>query len=97
MKNEKLYEEWRIQGYPNHFFTVEAMDMYDNWVYRQCQRLPEGTEDFPRLTRIKRQMYIFYFLNGVDCLFDAINSLKEWMNECRKKGKGKNHEQVGNM
>ncbi len=76
MKNEKLYDEWRIQGYPNHFLTVEAMDMYDNWVYRQCQRLPEGTEDFSWFTRLRRRLYISYFLNAVDCLFDAIEALK---------------------
>jgi hypothetical protein len=65
MKNQALYQQYAILGWPCHFFTGGAADKYNAFIEKCCKRLPEGATDLSRSQQICRCVYIRY-LNVYD-------------------------------
>ncbi len=69
MKNEKLYKDNIIEGWPCHFFTMKAVDYYNAFIYKECQKVPENSNTFSRLYEIRRRICI-NVLNVLDIIWD---------------------------
>ena len=64
MKNEKLYNQYAIYGWPCHFFTMFAADAYNARIETYCKRLPEGAEDLRGLQYLDRRLLILTLTLG---------------------------------
>lgn len=71
MKNKKIYDKYAINGWPCHFYTIEATDKYNERIEKYCNKLPEGSSDLSILQKIKRYLYIVC-LDVYDVIFVAI-------------------------
>lgn len=58
MKNQALYQQYAILGWPCHFFTGSALDKYNAFIVKCCNALPEGATDLSRSQHIRRYVYI---------------------------------------
>ncbi len=93
MKNEKLYDDYAIHGFPNVFYSVEAAYRYNDWVCKQCNRLPEGTEDFPLLTKILGRLYYNNYLMAADFVFYFFEEREREKERRRNSKKAKGEEE----
>lgn len=60
MKNEHLYEQYAITGWPCHFYTMKAHDKYNQLIEDMCKSAPEGARDLSLVQKIRRRCVILY-------------------------------------
>lgn len=66
MKNQNIYDEYAINGFPCYFFTIEVTEKYNTKIEKYCENLKEGSVDLSLFQKIKRFLYIYY-LDVYDC------------------------------
>lgn len=57
MKNQSIYNDYAITGWPCHFFTEAAKTKYNANVERYCQSLPDNSTDLTRTQRLRLWLY----------------------------------------
>ena len=60
MKNQSIYDDYAITGWPCHFFTEHAKTKYNIKVAYYCQSLPEGAPGLTRTQRLRLWLYTRY-------------------------------------
>ena len=62
MKNEKLYEQYAIEGWPCPFLSMTACDKYNDTIEKYCNQLPEGAEELSAWQGLKRSFILLWIL-----------------------------------
>lgn len=66
MRNQKLYKEYEINGWPCHFLSLSACNKYNKLLATHCNRLPDGATEFTSWQTIRRYLYLLFFLGAYD-------------------------------
>lgn len=65
--NQKIIEGYTLQGWPNHFFTMEAVARYNNRIKLYAMRRKGNKDDLSLVQKIDRRVYI-WILNIYDSI-----------------------------
>ena len=57
MKNEELFMQYGIHGWPSPFYTITAQDKYNDKVEKFCNKLPNGAKDFTKCQQFRLSIY----------------------------------------
>lgn len=58
--NMFVYNNYKINGFPNHFYTEKATNKYNNKLLYWCSHLTQNAKDLTYFQRLKRKIYIMY-------------------------------------
>jgi hypothetical protein len=57
MKNETLFMQYGIHGWPSPFYTISAQEKYNAKVEKFCNKLPDGAKDFTKCQQFRLNIY----------------------------------------
>ena len=60
VKNEHLYRQYAITGWPCRFYPMKAHDKYNRLIKKLCQKAPEGAQDFSIVRKIQVEFAILF-------------------------------------
>ena len=71
-KNEAIYDEYAIMGWPCVFFCIETVEKHNMKIERYCNFLRDGSKDLSFFQKIKLFFYIRYLT-----IYDSVLSIKK--------------------
>lgn len=77
-RNSELYEKYSIKGYPSFYYSIKAIEKYNNHTARMCNHLPENSTDFTSYQRFVS----FFYCNMILRVMDAVWHIKEIGGKC---------------
>lgn len=60
IENQRVYEEYAIEGWPCHFFRVESADKYNEKLKKYCKQLKKDAKDLTSFQKLKLVLYSSY-------------------------------------
>lgn len=72
MKNQALYQQYAILGWPCPFLTIGATDKYNAVIAKYCNQLPNNAISLSRSQRVRLRIYI-RFLHIYDVVMSIIH------------------------
>jgi hypothetical protein len=82
MKNEKLYDQYAIDGWPCHFFSMAAVDKYNKKIEKFCNELPEGATELTESQETRRMGYVILLSGFYDIVMAKV---EDWQYKHSKK------------